>query len=132
MFVKMSKTTPGSRDGRFTEQFLENETYDLSDAADLADVFVKTLKVAKEVKAPVVKVAKEVEKTPAEELGDKSLDDMTGAELKILAEAKEIDITGIKKVPDLRAAVKAGLEPDTDGENNDDENNDDENNDEDL
>lgn len=117
MFIKMKKTTPGSRDGRVTEQFLIGQTYDLSNAPELADVFVKTLKVAKFTGA--TKVKEPIEET--EDEVEKSIEEMTGPELKVVAETNNIDITGIKKVGDLRAAVIAGLESEDEEEESEDD-----------
>ena len=111
MFVRMKLTKAGSRNGIKVENFHKGETYDMSDAHELAKVFVDN-RWAEPVEAVINEAAKqEVEaEQAAEEVKVEDLDDKAIPELKAIAKVLGVDVTGAKKKPDFVAAIKAHLE----------------------
>jgi len=64
----------------------------------------------KEPKKEAVKPAA-APKEPKEPAAPKTLEEMSVKEMRVLAEEKEIDIKGLKKGDDIRAAIQTAMEP---------------------
>jgi len=105
MLVRMLVRKKGSRDGRFTENFDQGKVYDLSNAKDLAKVFVENgwATPADGAMPPAEKpvedkTSTEVEKVPFVE---DELFQMTVKQLKELADDLNVDTSDCGKKADI-------------------------------